>query len=72
MSGAWIARLRLLRQRDRALGQALEDEVVEVAAFDRFDGGLDAVVRVARAAAKAERTAARGRETRRSVTHASR
>ena len=71
-AGLWIARLRLLRQRDRALGQALEHEVVEVAAFDQFDGGLDAVVRVARAAANAERTAARGREARLSVTHASR
>ena len=43
-AGLWIARLRLLRQGDRALGQALEHEVVEVAAFDQFDGGLNAVV----------------------------
>ena len=71
-AGLRIARFRLLRQGDRALGQALEHEAVEVAAFDQFDGGLDAVVRVAGAATDAERTAARGPEARLSVTHASR
>jgi hypothetical protein len=68
----WIACLRLLRQGDRALGQALEHQAVEVAAFDQFDGRLDAIVRVAGAAADAERPPARGCKARLSVTHASR
>jgi len=38
---------RLLRERDRALGEALEDEDVEVALFDELERGLDAVARVA-------------------------
>ncbi len=60
------------RAQARALGEALEYEVVEIASFDQFDGGLNAVVRVAGAAANAERTAAREPEARLSVTHASR
>jgi hypothetical protein len=71
-AGLRIACLRLLCQGDRALGQALEHQVVEVAAFDQLDGGLNTVVRVAGAAANAERTPARGHDARRSVTHASR
>ena len=53
-AGLWIARLRLLRQGDGALRQALEDQVVELATFDEFDGGLNAVARVAGAAANAK------------------
>ena len=54
-SGVGVRRLRLLRQRDRPLGQALEDEDVEIAALDELDGRLDAVAGIAGAAADAQR-----------------
>ena len=42
-----IAHLRLLRDGDRALGQALEDEVLNAAAFRQLDGRLNAVAGIA-------------------------
>ena len=42
-----IATLLLLRQCDRPLGEALEDQVVEPTVFGQFHGGLDAIARVA-------------------------
>jgi hypothetical protein len=41
----------LLRQRDGALRQAFEDEIVEPAALRELDRGLDPVARITRAGA---------------------
>ena len=46
-----IARLGLLGQRDGALGEALEHQVVEGAVARQVHGRLDAIAREARAAA---------------------
>ena len=40
---------RLLRQRDGALAEAFEHEVLDVALLGEFDRGLDAIARIARA-----------------------
>src|SRR6185369_6392188 len=54
-AGVRLAAACLLRERDRALGEALEDEDVEVAALDELERGLDAIARVAGAGAEAKR-----------------
>ena len=48
VAGGRILQLGALRQRDRALGQAFEDQVVDPALFGQLDGGLDAVARNSR------------------------
>ncbi len=45
-TGVGIAPARLLRQRNRALGEAFEHEVVELSARGELDRGLDAVARI--------------------------
>jgi hypothetical protein len=47
-AGFRILELCLLGERDRSLGEALEDEVVDVAALDELDRGLDPIARIAR------------------------
>ena len=49
---------RLLRDRNRPLGKALEDDDVELAALDQLDRRLDAVAGIPRAAADADRPCA--------------
>ena len=49
-----IAHLRLLRDGDRALGQALEDEVLDAAIFRQLDGRLDAVAGIAGACSNSD------------------
>ena len=46
---------RLLRERDRALGETLEHEIVELAVFGQFHRRLDAIAGIARAAPDANR-----------------
>ena len=43
----WVGHARLLRDRDRALGEALEREVLDVAARGELDGWLDAIPGIA-------------------------
>src|ERR1700694_3864518 len=38
---------RLLRQRDRALAETLEHQILDVPLFGEFDRGLDAIARIA-------------------------
>src|SRR5262249_30354901 len=63
-SGVRVRRLRLLRQRDGPLRQALEDEDVEIAALDELDCGLDAIARVSCPAADAKRPCGHNGNTR--------
>ena len=42
-----ILHARLLRQRNGALAQALEHQILDVALFGEFDRGLDAIARIA-------------------------
>ncbi len=44
-----IFHARLLGERDRALAEALEHQILDVALFGEFDRGLDAIARIARA-----------------------
>ncbi len=44
-----ILHARLLRQRDGALAETLEHQVLDVALFGELDRGLDAIARIARA-----------------------
>src|SRR6185503_20947717 len=69
-AGIGIAGLRLLRECDGSLGQALEDDDVEIAAFDELDGRLDAVAGVSGAAADTQGARAHGRKTPRSTAAA--
>ena len=42
-----ILHARLLRQRDRALAETFEHQILDVALFGEFDRGLDAIARIA-------------------------
>ncbi len=47
VAGLGIFHPRLLRQRHRALAEAFEHEIVDLALLGEFDRGLDAVARIA-------------------------
>ena len=50
-----ILALLLLRKRDRALGEAFEDEILNVALLGQFDRGLDPIAGIAGAGADPDR-----------------
>jgi hypothetical protein len=50
-----IAPAAQLRERDRALGEALEDQVVELASLREIDRRIEAIAREARTAAESTR-----------------
>jgi hypothetical protein len=58
-AGVGIAEPGLLRQGNRPLCQALEDQVVELPMLDEFDSGLDTVPGVSGAAPDAKRALGR-------------